>query len=122
MYWDAALPRLETVRAVTDDLRRRGFVPVVWFDANAGHLTLGRWAGAERLAHRLDLPPGQVHVVGKGTQADPAIIAGAEAMGAHIVTNDRYRDWEEADPTLRLAGVLVAGGVRAGRVRLEFPR
>ena len=37
MYWDAALPRIETVRAVTDDLRRRGFVPVVWFDANAGH-------------------------------------------------------------------------------------
>ena len=122
MYWDAANPRIETVRAVTDDLRRRGFVPVVWFDANAGHLTLGRWAGPDRLALKLGLPPAQVHVVGRGTQADPAIIAGAEAMGAHIVTNDRYRDWQAADPTLQLAGVLVSGGVREGRVRLEFPR
>jgi hypothetical protein len=91
-------------------------------NANAGHLTLGRWAGPERLARKLGLPPAQVHVVGKGTQADPAIIAGAEALGARIVTNDRYRDWQEADDTLRLEGILVPGGVAGGAVRLRFPR
>lgn len=118
MYWDGDAPRLDTVRAVTDDLRRRGLRPVIWFDANAGHLMLGRYAGPDRLARRLGLPARQVHVVPKGQPADPAIIAGAGRLGARIVTNDRYRDWQAANPALRLREVLVRGEVAAGVVRL----
>ncbi|MCC7322113.1 MAG: hypothetical protein IT542_14175 [Rubellimicrobium sp.] len=121
MYWDGDRPRLETVARVVSDLDRRGYAPVVWFDANAGYLTEGRYARPDLLARRIGLPAARVHVVSKGMPADPQIIADAERLGARIVTNDRYRDWQEADATLRLDGFLIRGRVAGGQVRLEFP-
>jgi len=122
MHWQDNTPDLGPVREVLRQLDARGYRACVIFDANAGYLLFGRFAGEADFGSRLGIPRKQVMVVPKGTQADPYILSAARDLDALVVTNDRYRDWQAADPTLQLAGVLVSGGVREGRVRLEFPR
>lgn len=121
MYWANQRPDLASVLAVVASLRGRGFAPVVWFDANAGHLIAGRYLNAKQLALRLGLPEDQVHVAKSGMPADPQILTMAIKGGLRIVTNDRYRDWVDQFPRLLAPGLLVQGRVSAGRVELMFP-
>lgn len=119
MHWRGSGPRIETVRAVVALLRARGLRPHVVFDANAGHLLWGRYAGPPDLARALGLPAQRVTVVQSGTPADPVLLAAARRRGARIVSNDRFRDWAARHPEVRQPGQLLRGGYRGGRLWLD---
>jgi hypothetical protein len=120
LHWDGEVPAIATVARVVDDLRSRGFVPVVWFDANVGYRIGDRYMGPERLARALGLPARQVLVAPKGTPADPLLLEGAVVLNARVVTNDRFRDWTQDHPRIREPGFLVPGQVRDGAVTLAL--
>jgi hypothetical protein len=120
MYWEDETPSLHTVRSVVAALRDEGLHPVVWFDANAGYLTMGRYLGSDALSRLIGLPGRQVFIAEKGVPADPLILEGAGKLGARVVTNDRYRDWTERFPKVAEPGFLVRGQVVGGEVRLRL--
>jgi len=120
MYWDGDRPSLMTVRAVLRAVEGEGFVPLVWFDANAGYLTQGGYLRPEQFSRMLGLRRSQVMVAPKGVPADPLLLAEAVRIGARVITNDRFRDWAEVHPSVREAGFLVGGGVRDGVVALRL--
>ena len=120
MYWQGDPPQLQVVLDVVDRLKARGLTPVVWFDANVGHVLSDRYLGSEALARRLGLPETQVFVAPRGTPADPLLLDGAATLGARIVSNDRYRDWAARYPMLDRPGTLVRGRVIGGLVALDL--
>ncbi|MBI1220100.1 MAG: hypothetical protein GC186_16305 [Rhodobacteraceae bacterium] len=119
LHWHPTGPRLEAVTAVVAELSRRGFAPVVWFDANAGYLVANRYLGPAPFARLLGLPERQVYVAPKGTPADPLLLHGANLLGARVVTNDRFRDWAAAHPRVTEPGYLIRGRVEGERVVLD---
>ena len=122
MHWQDNTPDLGPVREVLRQLDARGYRACVIFDANAGYLLFGRFAGEADFGSRLGIPRKQVMVVPKGTQADPYILSAARDLDALVVTNDRYRDWAESYPEIRREGHLVKGGYRDGALWLALPR
>ena len=120
MYWDGETPSLETVRRVLDAIHDAGFVPLVWFDANAGYLLTGRYLTPWRLAGVLNIDHRQISVAPKGTPADPLLLEQAREMGARVVTNDRFRDWVDDHPFVREPGILVRGRASDGVVSLAL--
>lgn len=121
MHWKDGTPQIETVIEVLRHLKAQGFTPGVVFDANAGYLLSGRYRHDGELCKALGLREDRVMVVPKGTPADPFILTAARDMGAVIVTNDRFRDWVEDFPELRINTHLIRGGFRNGRVWLDLP-
>lgn len=119
MHWTGGPPSLEPLREVLDDLTGRGFTPGVIFDANAGYKLFSLYLDAASFAARLQLPPDRVYVVPKGTQADLYILEAARNLGARIVTNDRYRDWQDRFPEVAKPGFLIRGGGREGTIWLK---
>lgn len=109
LYWRGTGPQLRTVAQVLRILESQNYMPKIWFDANVGYLTVGRFMGAEELSRRLKLDPAQVSLVPKGQPADPEIITQARDLGVPILSNDRYRDWHEAYPHLAERGALLRG-------------
>lgn len=122
MHWERDIPDIRNVGHVIGALKSEGYAPVVWFDANAGYLIGDRYMGPRMLARMLDLPERQVSVAPKGTPADPLLLKHALALKARVVTNDRFRDWEEQFPKIREAGFLVRGFASAEEVALEWER
>ncbi len=120
MYWDRETPSLDTVRQVLRAVEAEGLVPLVWFDANAGHVVEGRYLRPETLARKLGLRQGQVLVAPKGTPADPLLLDEAARLGARVVTNDRFRDWAEEHPMVQEPHRFVRGRVRDGVARLAL--
>jgi hypothetical protein len=118
MYWDRETPSLGTVREVLRAVEAEGFVPLVWFDANVGHVVAGRYLGPEKMAKQLGLQQGQVLVAPKGTPADPLLLEEAARLGVRVVTNDRFRDWANDHPIVQDPERFVRGGVRDGVARL----
>lgn len=121
MHWAGDPPSLRPVIRVLDDLEARGFTPGVIFDANAGYKPFDRYHGTESFADRLNLPSDRVFVVPKGTQADLYILESARQLGARVVTNDRYRDWQEQFPEVGRHDFLIRGGERDGGIWLGLP-
>lgn len=119
LYWQDEIPSLQTVRHVVDALKRRGMKPVVWFDANVGHLVGDRYLGPVPLAKSLGLSVRQVIVAPKGTPADPMVIEGARLLNSRIVSDDRFRDWQEQYPEVREAKIFMRGSIRNGALRLD---
>lgn len=122
MYWDRETPSFDTVRQVLRAVEAEGFVPLVWFDANAGHVVAGQYMRPERLAKTLGLQQGQVLVAPKGMPADPLLLEEAARLGVRIVTNDRFRDWAEDHPMVRDPDRFVRGRVRDGVALLSTTR
>jgi hypothetical protein len=120
LHWADGVPQLATLRAVVDHLTDLGFAPSVVLDANAGFKIGDRYQHDAAFGRMLGLPVAQVRVVGKGTPADPALLAAARDLGARIVTNDRFRDWAEAYPEVANPGHLVRGGFRDGKLWLDI--
>lgn len=120
LYWRSRTPQIDTVRHVVRHLRKRGYRPKVFFDANAGYLVAGRYLRNTELARLLGLPPRQVTVAPKGMPADPLILATARDLKAPVVSNDRFRDWQADFPETRQPGTLVRGGYRSGGLTLDL--
>ncbi len=121
MHWDGGKPRIAVVRSVVDLLKTRGYTPGVVFDANAGYLLTGRYQHDGSLSRALGLPEKNVMVVPKGTPADPMILQVARDMGACVISNDRFRDWDDQFPEIRRHGVLIRGSFRSGNLNLKLP-
>lgn len=119
LYWQDETPSLQTVRHVVDALKRRGMRPVVWFDANVGYLVGDRYLGPVPLAKSLGLSARQVIVAPKGTPADPLVIEGARLLKSRIVSNDRFRDWQDQYPEVREAMRFLRGSIENGALRLD---
>lgn len=120
LYWERETPNIQTVRHVLGALKEEGFVPVVWFDANAGYLISDRYMAPAPLAKLLDLPARQVFVAPKGMPADPLLLKGAVDLRARIVTNDRFRDWVEQFPQIQDKEFLVRGRMYRDSFELEL--
>jgi hypothetical protein len=120
MYWDRETPSLDTVREVLRAVEAEGFVPLVWFDANAGHVVAGQYLRPEKLAKKLGLRQGQVLVAPKGTPADPLLLEEAARLDVRVVTNDRFRDWAGDHPMVQDPDRFVRGSVRDGVARLAY--
>lgn len=119
LFWRGNTPRLETVREVVDALVARGWTPAVVFDANVGYKIGDGYQGDAALARALGLPHDRVTVVPRGEPADPAILTLARDRGARVVSNDRFRDWQEAFPEAAGKGFALRGGYRKGRLWLD---
>lgn len=119
MHWQDNTPRLEPVRAVIAEVRKKGYVPGVVFDANAGWKLEGRYLHDGDFTRLLEMDLAQVLVVEKGTQADPFLLQTAREFGARIVTNDRFRDWTKDHPEVEEPGFLIPGGMQGGKLRLD---
>jgi Zc3h12a-like Ribonuclease NYN domain len=115
MHWLDEKPQLAPLVQVIRSLQAQGYKPGVVFDANAGHMLVGRYLNEGDFATMLSLPRSQVLVVPRGTQADPFLLDSANEFGARIVTNDRFRDWAEAHPKVLENGFLIRGGCGRGR-------
>jgi Zc3h12a-like Ribonuclease NYN domain len=119
MHWKDGAADLGTIIDVLRRLETLGFTPGIVFDANAGYKLSDRYLDDGVLAKQLRMPEDRVLVVPKGQPADPVILAAARDLGGRIVTNDRYRDWEEAHPEVRSPGHLIRGGYRDGQLWLD---
>ncbi|WP_298494112.1 hypothetical protein [uncultured Maritimibacter sp.] len=119
IYWQDNTPDLRTLRRVIRALVKTGYRPSMVFDANAGHLLFGRYADDAVLAGKLGLPVSRVLVVPKGTQADGYLLQVARENDLSIVTNDRFRDWQNRFPEVRRKGRLIRGRVDGRRVVFE---
>ena len=121
MHWREGKPEIQTVIAVVRYLEKRGYMPGVVFDANAGYLLMGKYQHDRALAQLLRLPEARVMVVPKGTPADPAILKAARDYGAPVVTNDRFKDWAKDFPEVKTDGHLITGRIEPKRVVLDLP-
>lgn len=121
MHWKDGTPDLAPIKDVLKKLAENGYTPCVLFDANAGYLLFGHYGREREFSSKLGLPENQILVVPKGTPADPYILSAARDLGASVITNDRYRDWEQDFPEVRSAGHLCKGGYRGKSLWLTLP-
>lgn len=122
LYWDNQVPSIKTVRNVLNRLIEVGFSPIVWFDANVGHVVGTRYFNAHDLARHLPVSADQIFVSDRGVPADPSVIAKAKQLGVRVVTNDRFRDWAKAHPEVQNQTFFVRGKVTHGRADFEFEK
>lgn len=119
LYWRRDEPDLHSVRLVIEKLVAAGLDPVIWFDANVGYLVSGRYMNPYRLSQALRYPESRIYVAPKGTPADPLLIQAATDLNAHIVSNDRFRDWKEQFPQVDQAELFLRGEIVKGGVTLQ---
>ncbi|UAB87460.1 hypothetical protein I5192_09355 [Ruegeria sp. SCSIO 43209] len=112
LHWKGGVPNIATVREVVDELKTKGRTPGVVFDANVGYKISDRYMNDSSLAALLGLPCSHVMVAPKGTPADPLVLQVARDLGAAIVTNDRFRDWDDEYSDVLEKSSLVRGGFK----------
>jgi hypothetical protein len=83
-------PRLRNIRIVCDKLSAEGFQPIVVTDASLRH-RIDDQDGYERL-----VSDGVIRQAPAGTDADYFLLSFSRELGAPVVSNDRFRDREEA--------------------------
>ena len=121
MYWRDERPSLVALQQVVAAVETAGFRPMIWFDANVGYKLGTRYMGEAELSQALSLGRSQIRMAPKGTPADALLLAHATKLGTGVVSNDRFRDWAAAFPSLAEEGVLVRGRWVDGTVRLDWP-
>ena len=84
--------RLENIRLVCRKLQEEGFEPIVMADAALRH-QIDERDEFERLVEE-----GKIRQAPAGTDADYFILAFARELDASVVSNDRFRDRQEAFP------------------------
>ncbi|MBD0318869.1 MAG: hypothetical protein ICV87_00950 [Gemmatimonadetes bacterium] len=84
--------RLQNIRLVVEKLREEGYEPIVVADAALRHQIDDRDAYEERVEN------GKIRQAPSGTDADYFILSFARELDASIVSNDRFRDRQEAFP------------------------
>ena len=121
MYWRDERPSLVPLQQVVAAVETAGFRPMIWFDANVGYKLGTRYMGEAELSQALSLGRSQIRLAPKGTPADALLLAHATKLGTGVVSNDRFRDWAAAFPSVAEEGVLVRGRWVDGTVRLDWP-
>jgi hypothetical protein len=114
MFWRDNEPDLATLKTVIGHLGAQGYDAGVVFDANVGYKLEGRFRGNLPMARKLGLKPAQVVVVDKGEPADRTILSVARDLNARILSNDRFRDWQDSFPEVTEPGRVLRGGYRDG--------
>ncbi len=87
--------RLENIRLICEKLLHEGMEPIVVADAALRH-QIDDMREYERLVEE-----GKIRQAPAGTDADYFILSFARELDAHIVSNDRFRDRQEAFPEAR---------------------
>ncbi|HEX2094064.1 MAG TPA: hypothetical protein VHG28_16800 [Longimicrobiaceae bacterium] len=87
--------RLENIVLVRDKLVEEGFEPIVVADAALRH-QIDDQDGYERMVEN-----GEIRQAPAGTDADYFILSFARELDASVVSNDRFRDRQEAFPEAR---------------------
>jgi hypothetical protein len=88
-------PRLGNIRLVCNKLREEGLEPIVVVDAALRH-RIDEAGEYERLVEA-----GELKQAPAGTDADYFILSFAREMDAFVVSNDRFRDHQDAFPEAR---------------------
>lgn len=122
MFWQNETPSLSAVSAVVGEVKKAGLTPLVWFDANAGYKVGDHYMNPRDLSRAIGVSRKQVRVAPKGSPADPLLLEDAAKLGTGVVSNDRYRDWAEAYPSVMQPGVLVRGRITDGAAELDWPK
>lgn len=91
---EGAGARLEHIRVVCRKLQDEGFRPLVLVDAKLRH-EIDEPAEYEALVEK-----GMIRQAPAGTDADYFILSFAREFDARVVSNDRFRDREEAFPEI----------------------
>ena len=112
LHWKGGVPNIATVREVVDELKTKGRTPGVVFDANVGYKISNSYMNDSSIAALLGSPRSHVMVAPKGTPADPLVLQVARDLGAAIVTNDRFRDWDDEYSDVLEKSSLVRGGFK----------
>ena len=121
MYWRDERPSLVALQQVVAAVETAGFRPMIWFDANVGYKLGTRYMGEAELSQALSRGRSQIRMAPKGTPADALLLAHATKLGTGVVSNDRFREWAAAFPSVAEEGVLVRGRWVDGAVRLDWP-
>jgi len=120
MHWQDNQPDLNTVKRVAAAARKQGLKPVVYFDANAGYLTRGKYLGPAELSRHIGVPRRDIHIAPKGLPADPLLLKAAKRLNARVISNDKFRDWLDTHPYVQHYGFLIPGDVRDRKVQLAL--
>jgi hypothetical protein len=115
MHWGPE-PSDKVLSQVLRSVERAGYVPIVFFDANAGYVLDDQYYNEAKLAALIGIAPEHICVVDKGVVADEAILSFASDYALRVITNDRFRDWRVQFPHAAKKGVLLSGTWREGTV------
>ena len=115
MHWGGEPSALVLAR-VLRSLEKKGYVPIVFFDASVGYKLGDRYYNEAKLASVIGTPTKHICVVDKGVVADETILAFASDHDLRVVTNDRYRDWRVQFPHIAKKGKLLGGTWRDGAI------
>lgn len=88
-------PHLENIKLVCEKLEEEGYHPIVVVDAALRH------AIDERGEYEKMVDAGKIRQAPAGTDADYFILSFARELDASIVSNDRFRDRQDAFPEAR---------------------
>jgi rRNA-processing protein FCF1 len=119
MFWRDNEPDLSPLKEVIQQITAKGYDAGVVFDANVGYKLDGKFRGNVPMARKLGLKAAQVVVVDKGEPADRTILHVARDLNARILSNDRFRDWQDSFPEVIEPGRIVRGGYRNGQIWID---
>lgn len=120
MHWGGNGADISIVRSVAHALVAQGYRVGVIFDANAGYKIRDSYMNESHFAQALNLDHNEIMVSPKGRPADGFLLQAARDMDAPIVTNDRFRDWQEDFPECAAPGRLIHGIWRDGAPQLRM--
>lgn len=122
-YWCDRPPSLRLPIALLVGLLKQGHRTWLYFDASARHQLPAEVALYERLL----LQPAHCIEVRSGIPADRVLLRQAKALGACLLSRDRYRDHRRRhrkfidDPTRLLSGVVARDRVLVPGLALDAP-
>ncbi|SFL44328.1 Zc3h12a-like Ribonuclease NYN domain-containing protein [Shimia aestuarii] len=122
MHWAGDGADLAVVRSVAWALTDHGYEVGVIFDANVGYKITDRYMNEATLAGVLGLKDEQIMVSPKGQPADGFLLQAARDMDAPVVTNDRFRDWQDDFPECAAPGRLIHGTWHDGAPQLRMSK
>lgn len=118
---------LRAVRAIVNELKRRGEAYQVYFDASAKHCLKANAAELKQYEKLLTDDPDHFHQVPMGTCADDfLLLIASQDDSAKIMTQDRFKDYADRYPQVihsdrLLLGMVVQGQIHFPGIDLNIP-
>jgi Zc3h12a-like ribonuclease protein len=109
-------PHISNLWRVEGALQRLGYRPLLIIDANL------RWKLSREDAQALERRRDEIVQAPAGVPADRTLLEYAARKGLSIVTNDRFREYEDDYPWIREAGRRVPYNIIGDEVLFYFPR